>query len=229
MAILEMKEVTYKDADTTIVHDINISINPGTITSLTGEAGCGKSSVLKLMAGLIVPTHGKVYFEGTNINKMNREENLKFRKRCGFMFQDSALWANQDIFHNLELALLTHFPKMTSEQRKNKINEIVKLVGYDKPLTNRPSALSIGEQRRISFARATICNPDVLFLDEPDASLPKEALESLINLLQDYISQKKTIVFVSQDNYFISSFFCDKIYMDKGCIIKKEVLSEMLI
>jgi len=229
MALLELKNITLSENNNSVLHDINLSIESGSMTALMGEAGCGKSVLLKLMAGLIIPTSGKVFFDGTDINKMNRTENLKFRKRCGFMFQDSALWANQDIYHNLELPLHTHFPKMSDAARKDKINDVIKLVGYTKPITNRPAALSIGEQKRISFARAIICDPDILFLDEPTESVSSEYIETIMSYLQTFNSQKKTIVFVSHDNYFLSSFFCDKIYLEKGAISKKEVLSEMLI
>lgn len=229
MAIFEMKDICLQENNISIVKNINIAIEPGSVTALMGEAGCGKSTVLKLMAGLILPTSGKVFFEGSDIHKMTREQNSVLRKRCGFMFQDSALWANQDIYHNLELPLLTHFPKMSNKERKNKIEEIVQLVEYKKPLTDRPASLSIGEQKRISFARAVICNPDVLFLDEPTASLPQDAAEKLMNLLQEYRAQNKTIIMVSHDNYFVTSFFCDKIYLDKGKISKKEILNDMLI
>lgn len=229
MAILEMKDIGFYEEGHSVVRDINISITQGSMTALMGEAGCGKSTVLKLMAGLILPTQGKVLFEEKDIHNMTREENLKFRKRSGFMFQDSALWANQDIYHNLELPLLTHFPKMGANARKEKIKDMAKLVNYTKPLTNRPAALSIGEQKLISFARAIICDPDVLFLDEPTASIPPEAMENFMKLLQDFNTNKKTVVFVSHDNYFVTSFFCDKIYMDKGEISKREILSDMLI
>jgi len=229
MAILEMKDIGFYEEGHSVVRDINISITQGSMTALMGEAGCGKSTVLKLMAGLILPTQGKVLFEEKDIHNMTREETLKFRKRSGFMFQDSALWANQDIYHNLELPLLTHFPKMSTNARKEKIKDMAKLVNYTKPLTNRPAALSIGEQKLISFARAIICDPDVLFLDEPTASIPPEAMENFMKLLQDFNTNKKTVVFVSHDNYFVTSFFCDKIYMDKGEISKREILSDMLI
>lgn len=229
MALLEMKKIGLKENGLSVVKDIDISINEGSMTALLGEAGCGKSTVLKLMAGLILPSSGNVFFDGTDIHKMTREENLKFRKRCGFMFQDSALWANQDIYHNLELPLLTHFPKMSSNARKEKIKDIVKLVNYTKPLSNRPAALSIGEQKLISFARAIICEPDVLFLDEPTASIPPEAMENFMKLLQDFNTNKKTIVLVSHDNYFVSSFFCDKIYLERGEIAKRDLINDMLI
>lgn len=229
MALLELQKINLIENNNSVIQDINLSINEGSITALIGEAGCGKSVLLKLMAGLILPSSGKVFFEGKNIHKMNREENLNFRKRCGFMFQDSALWANQDIYHNLELPLHTHFPKMSAAARKRKIQDAVNLVGYTKSLTNRPAALSIGEQKRIGFARAIICDPDVLFLDEPTESVSSEYVETIMNYLHTFTSQKKTVIFVSHDNYFLSSFFCDKIYLDKGTISKKEVLSEMLI
>lgn len=144
------------------------------------------------------------------------------------MFQDSALWANQDIFHNLELPLQIHFPEMTAEQRKLKIQEMVSLVEYDKALTNRPAALSIGEQKKIGFARALICDPELLFLDEPTESLDEKTVELFISILKEFAAENKTLVYVSHDNYLINSFMSDKIYFANGEIQEKVLIDDGL-
>ncbi len=227
MAILKMKNVSYEDNNLKIIDDVSHYIEPGTVTAFLGKPGSGKSTALKLLAGLFPPTSGSVSFEDIDIHSMNQKQILSFRKRASFMFQDSALWANQDIYHNLELPLQLHFPKLGVKERKERIKKITELVDYNKPLIIRPAALSIGEQKKISFARALICEPDILFLDEPSESIDDKTEDLFISILKNLIAENKTIIYVSHDNYFINSFLCDKIYFEDGKIKEKILLDDI--
>ena len=179
MALFEMKNTSFYDGQVSVVNDVSLSIEKGSITAFLGEPGGGKSSVLKLISGIIVPTRGKVFYEGKNISNMSSKENLAFRKKMAFMFQNSALWANQSLYQNLELPLKLHFPKMPPEQLDERIKDVAKLVDFSKPLSLRPAALSTGEQKRIAFARALICEPEILFLMNLQNRLMKKQLHFL--------------------------------------------------
>ena len=102
MALLEMKNVSFYDDLTSVVHDTSLSIEKGSVTALLGEPGGGKSTVLKLLAGIMIPSSGTVYAEGKDYTRMSTKENLAFRKKSAFMFQNSALWANQSLYQNLD-------------------------------------------------------------------------------------------------------------------------------
>ncbi len=227
MSILMMKQVCYEDNNQKIINNISHYIESSTVTAFLGKPGSGKSTALKLLAGLIPPTSGSITFEDKNIHMLSQKQNMDFRKRASFMFQDSALWANQDIYHNLELPLLTHYPQMGAKERKERIKKYTELVDYNKPLIIRPAALSIGEQKKISFARALICEPEILFLDEPTESIDEKTEDLFIAILKDFIAQNKTVVYVSHDNYLINSFLCDKIYFEDGEIKEKILLDDV--
>lgn len=227
MSLLKMINVCFEDNDQKIIRNISHYIEESTVTAFLGKPGSGKSTALKLLAGLITPTSGSITFEDKEIHAMSIKENEVFRKKAAFMFQDSALWANQDIYHNLELPLQLHYPDMSPEDRKEKIQNYAGLVEYTKPLNVRPAALSIGEQKKISFARALICEPDLLFLDEPTESIDEKTEDLFISILKDFISQNKTVVYVSHDNYLINSFLCDKIYFEDGEIKEKILLDDI--
>ena len=227
MPILKMLNVCYEDNNTKIIREVSHYIEAKTVTAFLGKPGSGKSTALKLLAGLIPPTSGTITFEDKDIHMMNQKQNLEFRKRASFMFQDSALWANQDIYHNLELPLQIHFPKMSAAQRKERIKKYTELVEFHKPLIIRPAALSIGEQKKISFARALICEPEILFLDEPTESIDEKTEELFISILKSFIAENKTVVYVSHDNYLINSFLCDKIYFEDGEIKEKILLDDI--
>ena len=227
MAILKMIQVCYEDNEHKIINNISHYIEKSSVTVFLGKPGSGKSTALKLLAGLIPPSSGTITFEDKDIHAMTRKENLEFRKRTAFMFQDSALWANQDIYHNLDLPLQLHFPQMTVKERKERIRKYTELVEFTKPLSNRPSVLSIGEQKKISFARALICEPEVLFLDEPTESIDDKTEDLFISILKNFIAENKTVVFVSHDNYLINSILCDKIYFEDGEIKGKVLLDDI--
>ena len=125
MAILKMKNICFEDNNQKILQDISHYIEPNTVTAFLGKPGSGKSTALKILAGLFPPTSGTITFEDKDIHTMNQKQLMDFRKKAAFMFQDSALWANQDIYHNLELPLQLHFPKLGVKERKERIKKII--------------------------------------------------------------------------------------------------------
>jgi len=198
--IIELKDISFSDNDDRkIIQNISIEFPIGKTTAIVGPSGCGKSTVLKISAGLLQPKNGEVLYHGKNIAAMNRSETLDFRREAAFVFQDSALWANMDLFQSLELPLRIHFPKMTKKQRQDRINEVTAQAGYRKELNVRPSRLSMGEQKLIAFARAMLCDPSVLFLDEWTESLDENSADMLINLVRKKQRESATILFVSHD------------------------------
>jgi ABC-type lipoprotein export system ATPase subunit len=213
--ILALKNVSFNAQKQDIVQNLDYAFEDGKATALVGPSGCGKSTVLKLAAGILIPNQGIVEFRGKDIYKLSRRENLDFRRESAFVFQDSALWANQDLFHILELPLLIHFPGMSKNDRSSRIMEVVEEVGYRRDLYIRPANLSIGEQKLIAFARALICNPRIFFLDEWTESLDDKAAQHLTRLIVRRQKEQKTIIFITHDFRFIKSL-ADHILMILG-------------
>ncbi|MDR1839068.1 MAG: ATP-binding cassette domain-containing protein [Treponema sp.] len=197
--IVELKNVSFSAQEGRIIHGVSVQFEASKTTAIIGPSGGGKSTVLKLAAGLLVPDRGEVLYKGKNIMQMNRNENLRFRRESAFVFQDSALWANQDLFQILELPLKIHFPAMTKKERNDRIRFVIKQVGYKKELNIRPAWLSMGEQKLIAFARAMLCNPSVLFLDEWTESLDETAADRLISIVRRRQREGASIFFVSHD------------------------------
>ncbi|MDR1901055.1 MAG: ATP-binding cassette domain-containing protein [Treponema sp.] len=213
--ILELKNVSFSAQNQNIVQNLDCTFEEGKATALVGPSGCGKSTVLKLAAGILIPNQGVVEFRGRDIYKLSRRENLDFRRESAFVFQDSALWANQDLFHILELPLLVHFPDMSKSDRLTRIMEVVEEVGYRRDLYIRPANLSMGEQKLIAFARALICGPHIFFLDEWAESLDDKAAQHLTRLIAKRQKEQKTIIFITHDFRFIKSL-ADHIIMILG-------------
>jgi ABC-type lipoprotein export system ATPase subunit len=198
-----------------IVRNFSLEIEEGATFALVGPSGGGKSTALKLAAGLLVPTKGDVYYRGRNISDMTQSQNLAFRREGAVVFQDSALWSNQDLHQCLELPLMIHFPHMSRIDRNRRIEEVLYDVGYKKEVHIRPAMLSMGEQKLIAFARAMLCRPSLLFLDEWIESLDDTAAQRLIALVKRHQEEKHTIVFVSHDFRIIRNL-ADHIIMILG-------------
>jgi ABC-type multidrug transport system ATPase subunit len=203
--VIELKNAAFSVQDAIIVEDFSHQFEAGKTTALVGPSGSGKSTVLKIAAGLLVPSRGDVFFRGRNISGMNRAQNLAFRKEAAVVFQDSALWANQSLHQILELPLRIHYPLMNAEERGQRIREVTAQVGYRKNLEVRPANLSMGEQKLIAFARALLCIPSLLFLDEYTESLDDEAAQRLVSLVKKFKSEGRTIIFVSHDMELVTS------------------------
>ena len=197
--IIELKNVTYEVQDKTLVHDISCLFEEGKTTALIGPSGCGKSTALKLAAGLFPPSEGSVFFREKDLFRMSRAENLEFRRIAAVVFKDSALWSNQNLYQNLELPLRVHFPDMAKKDRDNRIYKVAADVGYKRDLGIRPSELSMGEQKLLGFARALICNPRLLYLDEWTESLDESASQRLIGMVKKMKEDGVTVILISHD------------------------------
>ena len=197
--IIELNNVSFFAQNRHIVRDFSYIFDEGKTTALIGPSGSGKSTVLKLSAGILVPNEGEISFRGQDIFTMSRQENLAFRKEASMVFQDSALWANQSLFQILELPLRIHFPQMPHGERESRIREVLKDVGYKRDVSIRPAQLSMGEQKLIAFARAMMCRPRILFLDEWTESLDDSAAQRLIGLVKRHQKEQNTVIFVCHD------------------------------
>ncbi|MFP3090705.1 ATP-binding cassette domain-containing protein [Treponema sp. TIM-1] len=215
-SIIELKNTSFFAQNVKVVRNVSCRFEEGKTTALVGPSGGGKSTVLKLSAGLLVPSRGEVCFRGKNISVMSRKENLAFRKEGAVVFQDSALWANQNLDQILELPLRVHFPRMTKEDRDKRIAEVLAEVGYKRALDMRPSMLSMGEQKLIAFARAMLCRPTLLFLDEWTESLDDSAAQRLIRIVQRRREEGNTIILVSHDFRIIKNLADYLIMIQEG-------------
>jgi ABC-type multidrug transport system ATPase subunit len=215
MAFLELSNVSFSVQDRVLVKNFSYHYEEGKSTALVGPSGDGKSTILKLSAGLLVPSKGEVSFRGKNIAHMSHRENLEFRQEAAVVFQDSALWANQSLFEILDLPLRVHFPHMARKEREDRIDQVLKTVGYRKDLGFRPSQLSMGEQKLIAFARAIICRPRLLFLDEWTESLDDSAAQRLVRLVRQHQAEGYTVIFVSHDPRLVRSL-ADYVLMIMG-------------
>ena len=215
---IKLTNISFSAQGRDILQGVSVDFNAGIATAIVGPSGGGKSTVLKISAGLLLPTEGEVVYKNKNVALMNRAENLLFRKESAFVFQDSALWANQDLNQILELPLKIHFPDMTAKERMSRIKEVTAEVGYRKDLDIRPARLSMGEQKLIGFARSLLCNPSLLFLDEWTESLDEAQANRLINIVHKRVNSGTSVIFVCHDMRIMNELANHVIIISNGAI-----------
>ncbi|SIS46214.1 ABC transporter ATP-binding protein [Salimicrobium flavidum] len=170
------------DIEEEVLKGVNLSLEKGRVTALTGTSGSGKSTLLTIAACLQTPSSGRILFQGENLASL-REKNLrKVRaEEFGFIFQSSHLVPFLTVEEQLEMMV-----EVSGKQGcKKDIDSILRRVGLSHRQNSYPSSLSGGEKQRAAIARAVIHRPAVLFADEPTASLDSKKSMEVMTLLQD--------------------------------------------
>lgn len=191
------KQVNTGDIQLTILQNIELEVNPGEAVAIVGASGSGKSTLLGLLAGLDMPTQGKVHLNGIDIFSLNEDDRAALRgKILGFVFQSfqllPALTAMENVMLPLELA---GFKKADATAMK-----LLERVGLGKRLKHYPKQLSGGEQQRVAIARAFSTDPKLLLADEPTGNLDAATGTQIIELMFELNREHgTTLVLVTHD------------------------------
>ncbi len=191
---------TYGHGDATIyaLKDMDMSIKQGEFVAIMGRSGAGKSTVLHLLGLLDRPTSGEIYIDDVDVLKLTKNERARFRlEKLGYVFQEYSLLGELNILENVYLPALC---STNQKAYRKRAVEMLSLVGLSKRLSHYPDEISGGEQQRVAIARALINKPEILFADEPTASLDaasaKVVLELFLKLNKELF---QTIVMVTHE------------------------------
>ena len=200
---------------------VSLKIHPGEFCTLLGASGSGKSTILRVIAGFETLDSGRLEINDEDMSKMSIAE-----RNIGMVFQNYALFPHMDVFQNIAFGL--EMRKLDKSQIKEKVNEVLELVGLTNQKNRLPSALSGGQQQRVALARAIVIEPKILLMDEPlgalDKNLRNEMQKQIKNLHKDL---NITVVYVTHDQDE-AMFLSDKIVlMDEGMIIQTGTCEEL--
>ncbi|WP_318446747.1 ABC transporter ATP-binding protein [Photobacterium leiognathi] len=182
------KGLTRKFGDFVAVDNLNLTVPRGAIYGFLGPNGCGKSTTLRMLTGLLTPTSGNVNVLGLDIPQQSEE----LRLRIGYMTQKFSLFSDLTIYENLEF--MGQMFGISSKQLKPRINEQLAIYGLDQRAKQRAGSLSGGQKQRLALAAATVHKPDLLLLDEPTSAVDPENRRDFWEQLFDLSDQGTTIL-----------------------------------
>ena len=190
---IELKNVTKRFGEVAAVANVSFSVKEGELMALLGPSGGGKTTVLRMIAGLEVPTSGDIFIRGQRVNDLSVQQ-----RNIGFVFQNYALFKNMNVYKNIAFGLKIKKWKRAAIQAR--ITELLELFGLTDLEKRYPHQLSGGQRQRVAIARALAPKPSVLLLDEPfgavDAKIRQELREWLVTLHHDL---NVTTIFVTHD------------------------------
>jgi ABC-type sugar transport system ATPase subunit len=190
MVYLEVKNISKKFGEVTVLRNISFEVNQGEIFAIAGPPGAGKTTLLKILAGLINPDEGVIYLEGRNITGISPSE-----RNIGMVFEMPPVYPDRTGFENIAFPL--RLQKLPKDKIEKRVYEIAELLGIKHLLNRIPTTYSGGEYQRVALARALVRNPRILLLDEPLRNLDAKIQESMRSWLKRIQRELKTTVIYS--------------------------------
>ncbi len=232
---IELKSVSYTYARNThyqiqALDNINLTIGEGEFVGIMGQTGCGKSTLIQLIDGLLVPDAGCVLLDGQDINNKKYDRRI-LRKYIGLVFQLPEYQLFETTVER-DVAFVLKQSHLSKAEKKERVIDALDAVGfdYDKIKDKSPLSFSGGEKKRLAIAGALAAKPKILIFDEPVAGLDYQGRTVLLKLVRELNENGVTIIMISHDSNVLAEYASRIILMDNGQIIRdgdaKAVLSD---
>ena len=198
--VISIKGLYKSFGDLNVLKDINLEVFKGENMAVLGRSGSGKSVLIKILVGLLLPDKGIIKVLGKQVDKLSGKELDALRLRIGFSFQSSALYDSMDVRQNLEFPLTMNRKNLSKQDINAAVEEVLDAVGLKDKINQMPSDLSGGQRKRIGIARTLILKPEVMLYDEPTSGLDAITSEEINNLINEV--QKKyntTSIIITHD------------------------------
>lgn len=215
MAGIELQHVYKSFGKNVIIEDLNLTIQEGKFTVLVGASGCGKTTLLRMIAGIGPATSGRILMDGEDITDVEPG-----KRDVAMVFQNYAIYPNMSVRENIEFGLKNK--KVPAEKRQKLIREVAESVSLTEYLDRKPGTLSGGQRQRVALARAMVKNPKVFLMDEPLSNLDaKLRMAMRIELIELHAKLKTTFVYVTHDQVEAMSMADIIVLMDHGKILQE--------
>lgn len=221
MALITFKDVSKKyRRSTTALRHVSVSVNQGEFVYIVGPSGAGKSTFIKLLYREEKISEGSLTIGGFDLAKIKKRQVPMLRRSIGVVFQDYKLLERKTVYENVAFAM-----EVIGEKRKhikNRVTEVLDLVGLKHKARSFPKQLSGGEQQRVAIARAIVNNPKVLIADEPTGNLDPEITMDIMRLLERINLQGTTILMATHNAQIVNQMRHRVITIEGGKIVRDE-------
>lgn len=213
--IIEIKDLEKRFGDVTVLKDISFSINKGEVFGIVGHSGAGKSTLLRCLNGLEPYESGSVKVMGEEVGDLDNEGIKKIRNNMGMIFQTFNLMSSKNVFDNVSFPLEVW--KFSKKERKERVMELLSLVGLADKAEDRVQSLSGGQKQRVGIARALALSPRILLCDEATSALDPKTTISILDLLENIrTSLDLTIILVTHQMEVVKRSCHRVLLLDKG-------------
>lgn len=215
--MIRVCNLTKNYGDLQILRNITIEIQAGEVMAIIGPSGGGKSTFLRCLNLLEIPTSGTIFIDGVDITESKININT-IRQKVSMVFQHFNLFANKNVLENLTLAPIKT-GMMSKEEAIQKATLLLDRIGLKDKANIKPSKLSGGQKQRIAIARSLCMNPKAILFDEPTSALDPEMVDEVLSLMQELAKDGMTMIVVTHEMGFAKNVANRILFMEKGQIL----------
>ncbi|MBI5059934.1 ABC transporter ATP-binding protein [candidate division KSB1 bacterium] len=192
------KHYRHRGQTVAAMDDISLEVAAGEFVALVGPSGSGKSTLLLTLGGMLSPTEGRVYLDGTSLYELSPDARARVRRaKIGFVFQTFNLIPYLTALENVQIPLL--LGGVNEGEQKQRAVKLLSRMGLADRLDHKPSELSVGQQQRVALARVLANDPMLVLADEPTGNLDPETSQQVIGFLEEIHREGRTVVMVTHD------------------------------
>ena len=213
--------------DDIILQDVSFEIKEGEFVSIVGKSGAGKTTLVRLILGLDIPTSGEVYFGSSSLNDADPSKIQEIRRKIGVIHQDYKLLPKKTVYENV--AYVMQVEGKDNKDIEKEVPKVLGIIGLGESFHKFPDELSGGEKQRLAIARALVNHPDIIIADEPTGNLDPYNSYEVISLLQKINQAGRTVILATHDREVINKLGERVITLENGKIIRDEAEGKFII
>lgn len=225
---IELRGISQRFGDNQVLSDVNLRIGRGEVAVVVGGSGAGKTTLVRIVIGLLRPTTGSVQVDGEELTRMSRDELRAARSKFGMVFQYSALLDSLSVFDNVALPLREH-TRLSRPEIETKVKELLESLGLVGVEERLPAELSGGMRKRVALARALIRRPQIVIYDEPTSGLDPLTARRVDDLILETRDRfGVTSLVISHDMAQAAAISSQLLFLEQGKIVASGTPRELV-